>query len=146
MLGFSPITIDNINSIINQNTNLHESDAYLIAIKEFLQGEMKIPIDVIESFKICRVFPPATKPMGWQKLYAEFENTSQTDLILNFAKFLRPGNQVSIYVPGRLQPRFSAVNTLAHEYRKGPVPHKTRVKYGISDFVLLVKPKSHPHL
>ena len=43
--------------------------------------------------------------------------------------------------PHSLYPRFRSINTIAHSYRNGTVRHKTKVRYGISDFVLLVKPK-----
>ena len=147
ILCFSPISPVDIKSIMNQNPSLLENEAYIIAIQDFLHLEMKIPVDLINNLKICRVFPPISKPTDFTSLYAEFTNTSNADLILNFARYLQPGKQVNINVPARLQPRFAAVNSLAFEYRKGPTKeYKTRVKYGLSDFVLLTKPRhgSHP--
>ena len=106
---------------------------------------MKVPSETIDTLDIVRVFPPARTPVEWNMLYAEFADISHSDLILSFARHLQPGKQVSLYVPARLQPRFSAVNSLAHEFRTGPKQCKTRVEYGISEFILLIKPKHGSH-
>ena len=143
IVGFSPITIDDIRFLKDQNPALDDAGAMSESIKEFLKDEMKVPTYVTDKFVIKRVFPPARPPpTGWNTLYAEFTDLVTTDTIFQFARNLRPGRNVSIYVPHSLHHRFTAVNSIAHEYRNGPVKHKTRVKYGYSDFVLLVKPKN----
>ena len=103
---------------------------------------MKIPLESVNAFKITRVFPPAIKPTGWNTLYAEFESSAATEFIQQFARFLQPGKQINIYVPQKLQMRFRAINSLAHSFRKGSLQHKNRVRYGIDDFTLLVRPKT----
>ena len=90
---------------------------------------------------IKRVFHPVKQPSGWNTLYAEFENTFESDLVNQHVRNLQPGKILCIYVPHSLYPRFRAVNEIAHSYRTGPVPHQTKVRYGISDFILLAKPK-----
>ena len=47
-------------------------------------------------------------------------------------------------MPHGLFPRFSAIRNIAHSYRNGDIKHKTKIKYGVEDFLLLVKPKNQP--
>ena len=112
------------------------------AIIEFLNGEMKIPSYITDKITITKVFTPASQPTNWNKLYAEFSDTSTVELINQYVVNLVPGVSVSIYVPNSLFPRYCAVRDLEYSFRNGPVKHKTRIKYGISDFVLLVKPRN----
>jgi hypothetical protein len=144
ILGFSPITIDDIN-YLKEHHSIADNDYVMnLSIQEFLHYEMKIPSSITSKLAIKRVFPPAKQHTGWTTLYAEFQDTATTDLIQGYVTNLLPGKTVSIYVPHSLQPRFRAVNNIAHGLRNGTVKHKTKVKYGASDFVLLVKPKGQP--
>ena len=141
ILGFSPINLEDVNEMMAAN-NISLSEAMVRCIKDYMDLEMKIPLETINKQVIIRTFPPARQPDGWNFLYAEFECPSSSSLVQQYARHLQPGKQVSLYVPQCLQPRFSAVNSLAHKYRTGETKHKTRVKYGIDDFTLLVKPRS----
>ena len=140
ILGFSPITIDNV--LPDGATEPLNIDA-ASSIRDFLHFEMNIPREIVDKFKILKVFPPANKPTGWDQLYAEFDSPAATDLILQYACYLKAGKQINLYVPQKLQWRFRAVNSLAYSYRKGPQGYKTRFKYGIDDFCLLIKPRSN---
>ena len=102
---------------------------------------MKIPKYVVDTITIRRVFPPAKQTIGWNTLYAEFDDSSTVDLINQYLTNLLPGRKVDIYVPNGLFPRYRTIRDIEHSYRKGEVQHKTKIKYGISDFVLIVKPK-----
>ena len=141
ILGFSPITIDDISFLKAKQSISDDSEAMTLSIIEFLNDEMKIPKYITDTLIIKRVFTPAKQPVGWKMLYAEFQNSASTDLINQYVRNLVPGRTVSIYVPHSLFPRFSAIRDLEHSYRNGDIRHKTRIKYGISDFVLLVKPR-----
>ena len=140
ILGFSPITSNDISYMKNQNSLENDDEARALSIIEFLNAEMKVPSSITDKIVIKRTFPPASKPVGWSTLYAEFD-TNTTEIVHQYARNLLPGKQLSIYVPQSLQPRFRMVNDVAHRYRLGSVKHKTRVKYGVSDFVLYVKPR-----
>ena len=141
VLGFSPITIEDINYLKEQNSISDNFQAMVTSIREFLHFEMKIPTSITDRLVFNRIFPPANQPTGWNTLYAEFQNFSCSELIQQYVTNLLPGKQVSMYVPHSLQPRLKAIGNIAHSYRNGEVKHKTKIKYGTSDFVLLVKPR-----
>ena len=141
ILGFSPIKPEDITFLKEKNSIDDDIEAMKAAVVEFLTLEMKIPNSVTDKMVITRVFPPAKQPTGWSTLYAEFEDPSLPDLINQYVTSLLPGRSVSIYVPHSLWPRFQVINNVAHGYRNGPVKHKTKIKYGLTDFVLLVKPR-----
>lgn len=142
VLGFSPITLDDIEFLKNKKAISDDNDAMKAAIIEFLNDEMKIPSAITDKISITKVFTPASQPSNWNNLYAEFSDTSTVELINQYVSVLRPGISVSIYVPNSLFPRFCAVRDLEYSFRNGAVKHKTRIKYGVSDFVLLVKPRN----
>ena len=141
ILGFAPITIDDINYLKAHHPITDDSEAMTFSILEFMNMEMKVPKHVTDNLVIKRVFPPARQPDGWKTLYAEFQDISTANLINQYVLNLQPGKTVSIYVPHCLFPRFSAIRDIEHSYRNGEIKHKTRIKYGTSDFVLLVKPR-----
>ena len=141
ILGFSPITMDDINYLKAQNSITDDDKAMKISILEFLNWEMKVPRSVTDTLIIKRIFPPAKQPTGWTTLYAEFHEASTADLLNQYVRNLLHGKSVSIYVPHSLFPRYSAVRDIEHSYRNGVIKHKTKIKYGPSDFILLVKPR-----
>ena len=140
VLGFSPITPSDITFLKKQNRLDNDEEARALSIIEFLNDEMKVPTSITDKITIKRTFPPASRLNGWSTLYAEFD-ANTIDIVHQYARNLQPGKQLSIYVPHSLQPRFRMVNDIAHRYRLGNVKHKTRVKYGVADFVLYVKPR-----
>ena len=141
ILGFSPITQDDIAYLKTQHSVDDDKQAMILSIVEFLNCEMKIPRTTTDQIVIMKVSPPERQPIGWTTLYAEFQDSSITDLINQYVRNLQPGKNLSIYVPDSLIPRYHAVRDIAHGYRNGSVKHKTKIKYGASDFVLLVRPK-----
>ena len=141
ILGFSPIKAEDISFLKDRNLVDDEQEAMKMAILEFLVYEMKVPKSITDNIVLKKVFPPAKQPTGWSTLYAEFADYSDSDLVNQYATNLLPGRSLSIYVPHSLWPRFQVLNNIAHGYRNGPIKHKTKIKYGLTDFVLLVKPK-----
>ena len=141
ILGFSPITPDDISYLKAQHNMNDNTEAMSVAIFKFLNCKMKVPKSFTDQLITKRIFPPSRHPTDWKTLYVEFEDTSITDLIKQYVTNLLPGKSVSIYVPHSLFPRFSAVRDIEHSYRNGDIKHKTKVKYGPADFALLVKPR-----
>ena len=141
ILGFSPITRDDISYLKTQHSVDDDNQAMILSIVEFLNCEMKIPRTTTDQIVFKKVFHPEKQPIGWTTLYAEFQDSSVPDLINQYVRNLLPGKTLSIYVPDSLIPRYHAVRDIAHGYRNGAVKHKTKIRYGASDFVLLVKPK-----
>ena len=140
VLGFSPIDERDISSLQERLQIVDEMKARDIAIREFLIYEMNIPRHISEALSIVKTFTPARNPSGWTTLYAEFKDTSAVDLINQYVINLKHGNSVNLYVPHSLYPRFRTINSLAHAYCNGDIKHKTKVRYGTTDFVLLIKP------
>ena len=145
ILGFSPIVQDDIDFLKKKHSVEDIHQAMKLAVIEFLNDEMKVPKSVTDKLSIKRIFPPAKQLTGWKTLYTEFNDISTSELINQYVTNLQPGKSVSIYVPHSLYPRFSAIRDLEHSYRHGDIRHKTKVKYGTSDFVLLVKPRDTVH-
>ena len=142
VLGFSPINTEDISYLMKKHSIADDQEAMKLAIIEFLNLEMKVPTAFTDQLSIKRVFPPARQSSGWKILYAEFQDSSCTDVINQYVTNLQPGRSVNIYVPHSLFPRFSSIRDIEHSYRNGDIKHKTRIKYGVSDFVLLVKPRN----
>ena len=141
VLGFSPITPEDISYLKGQHAVDEDAKAKQLSIMEFLRCEMKVPTAILDTINIVRVFPPARDPTGWKTLYAEFQDSTTADLINQYVRNLVPGRTVSIYVSHSLFPRYAAIRDIEHSYRNGDIKHKTRIKYGTSDFVLLIKPR-----
>ena len=139
----SPTRHDDINYLKLQNSIEDDAQAMNASILEFLTLEMKVPKSVTDNLVLRSVFPPAKpSPEGWSTLYTEFQDISSAELIQQYVRNLLPGKTVSIYVPHSLHPRYSAIGNIAHEYRNGEIKHKTKIKYGTTDIVLVVKPKN----
>ena len=108
------------------------------AVIEYIDSELKchnIP-------NIVSVFPPANTPE-----YDRIEDKAAASHVSSFARVIRkPDHQVSIYVPRSFQSRFRAFNDHARSLRTAPGLSpgdvKTKVKYGLNDFVLLSKPRN----
>ena len=94
-----------------------------------------------QSLVILRTFRPVKVDLEKNVLYAEFSDSFSTNIINQYVTKLRPGQSVTMYVPHSLYHRYRAVCEIAHSYRHGEVKHKTKIKYGISDFMLMVKPR-----
>ena len=143
VLGFSPIPNDHIDYLKEQYSIVDDFEAKKTAIQEFLEFEMKIPRSSIEKFSMRRIFPPA-KQVNSKTLYVEFSDVSTTEHIQQFVTHLNPGVQLSIYIPHALYPRYRAVRDIANSLRfptDGSEKLKYKIKWGLSDFVLLTKSK-----
>ena len=139
--GFSPITASDVEQIKANSTNINHEEALNLAVRRFLCIEMNISESISNSLSIEKIFPPANKA-DWNTLYVVFKDPLTIELLNQYVKFLKPGKSLSIYVPHSLYPRFSAISNIAHSYRNSEIKHKTKIKYGINDFELLVKPKN----
>ena len=140
ILGFSPITPDDISYLKAQNNMNDNTEAMSVAIIEFLNCEMKVPKSFTDQLIMKRIFPPSRHPTDWKTLYVEFEDTSITDLINQYVTNLLPGKSVSIYVPHSLFPGFSGVHDIEHSYRM--VISSTKPKSSMGQLTaLLVKPR-----
>ena len=128
--------------LLKSEYGLSEEDAMKRSVLDFLADEMNVPERICQSLTIRRVFPPSKDPNNWSTLYAEFQDPFTVELLNQYVRHLKPGKSLSLYVPHSLYPRFSAICDIAHSYRNGETKFKTKIKYGPSDFSLLVKPRN----
>ena len=103
---------------------------------------MGIPDQMAGMLDIRRTFISFTDEHKYSLLYVEFTCVNSTDFIQQFARNLKAGRIMTIYVPGELKKRYSLFHKLAFQYRNSSNKHKTRIMYGDTDFVLLVKPRN----
>ena len=125
-------------------TVTNDEEAMLSAVHEYLKCEMRFNLQDLPN--IVKIFPPANTPV-YDRLYVEFESEHSAEYVASFARFLRKSDrQVSIYVPGYFQARFRAFNNQALVIRTAPGLNrgdiKTKVKYGLDDFRLMMKPRN----
>ena len=139
-IGFSPIRKVDLDYLKVQHSITDDYEAMKASILEFLDCEMKVPHNIINSIVIRKIFTPA-KQTEWDHLFVEFSDISTAELMYNYARNLRHGLSIFIYVPHCLHPRRTAINNIAYGYRNGTIKHNSKVKYGASDFVLFIKEK-----
>ena len=119
-----------------------DDQAMKAAAIEYIECELKcknIP-------NIVTVFPPANNP-DYDRLYVEFEDEVAASHVSSYSRVIRkPDHQVSLYVPRNFQPRFRAYNEQARLLRTAPGLSpgdvKTKLKYGLNDFILLSKSRN----
>lgn len=141
VIKFSPITKERIEYLKEQHDITDDKEAMKTSIFEFLEYEMKVPSHIINNIVITRIFPPAKQPNNWNYLYAEFSDIATVDLLFTFVMNLGPGINIDIYIPHSLHTRSLAVGQIAFDYRNGSIKHKTKIRYGPTDFTLSIKEK-----
>ena len=140
IVGFSPITRKDLEFLKSKHSIENDREAMIYAIQEFLDCEMKVPFHIIKQLNIVRVFPPANQ-LDFNKLYAEFGNIQSANLVFSYARNLKPGTSVFLYIPHQFYRRFKDIDTEAYNLRNGEEKWKTKIKFGTSDLILLKKPK-----
>jgi intergrase/recombinase len=141
IVGFSPITRKDLEWLKTEHSIENDREAMLYAIKEFLDCEMKVPVHIIRQLNIVRVFAPAHQ-IDFNKLYAEFGDIQSANLVFSYARNLKPGMSVFLYIPHQFYRRFKDIDTEAYNLRNGEEKWKTKIKFGTSDLILLKKPKT----
>ena len=142
ILGFSPITPDDISYLKAQNNMNDNTEAMSVAIIEFLNCEMKVPKSFTDQLIMKRIFPPSRHPTEWKTLYVEFEEESSVHYIYSYVRNLCKGINLHIYIPHSFFDRFEAIDSIAYKIRKGPGDFKTRIQYGTNDLILYKKSPS----
>jgi hypothetical protein len=141
IVGFSRITRDDLEWIKTEHSIDNDNDALIYAINEFLDCEMKVPLHIIRQLKIVKVFPPAHR-LDFTRLYAEFSDIQSANLVFSYARNLKPGTSVFLYVPHQFYKRFQDVDNEAYKLRNSDEKWKTKIKFGSTDLILLKKPRN----
>ena len=111
-----------------------ETEARILAVKEFLKCEMKVSGEVFDEMHVEQIFPPANE--NWNKLYIKFASESSVHTLYKYTRHLRSNQRLVPYIPKQFYPRYKAMESLAYTLRHGEIKYRTRVKMGISDLVL----------
>ena len=138
-LGFGPVLRNDVLNHMKQLSITYEQ-ALASSVCSFLNTEMDIPADIVRNLVIVKAFYSLNDESNSCMLFAEFDQPSSIELVQQYARNLKKGRKMSLYVPSEFKRSFSLYNKLAYEYRNGEIRHKTRLMYGENDFVLLVKP------
>ena len=144
VIGFSPIEPRMLDIQMNSYGAKDLQEAMLLEVKSYLKCELKIPPSSIEKLDFVRIFPPAKQ--DWKVLYVEFGNDQQVETIFSYTKnILKKDHRVLRWIPKQMYERFRAVESLAYNLRQEQ-GLKTRVKIGITDFILSTRdPKLFSH-
>ena len=143
VIGFSPIEPRMLDMQMNSYGAKDMQEAMLLEVKSYLKCELKIPPSTIQTLDFVRIFPPAKQ--DWKVLYVEFGHEQQVETIFSYTKnILKKDHRVLRWVPKQMYERFRAVENLAYNLRqeKGL---KTRVKIGITDFILSTRDPKLPY-
>ena len=141
IVGFSRISREDLEWIKTEHSIDNNDDALIYAIREFLDCEMKVPVHIIRQLKIVKVFPPAHQ-LDFTRLYAEFGDIQSANLVFSYARNLKPGTSVFLYVPHQFYKRFQDVDNEAYKLRNSDEKWKTKIKFGSTDLILLKKPRN----
>ena len=154
-VGFRPITLGQVNRIINDPINnikdLPEDDAkkaaLRIAVNDFLGYELNMPQHEIEALELKRIFFP--KDPASRTLYIELKNEADRSNIFRRAKYIKKHTDskdnasIEKYIPPQLYNRYSALERYCHALRTNRSnPLATNIRLGNDDFEL--RTRLHP--
>ena len=142
IVGFSPIEPRMLDMQMKSYGARDIEEAKLMEIKSYLKCEMKILPSIIEQLNIVRIFPPAKE--NWNVLYVEFGSDKEVDIVFNHTRAItKTDHRVIRWTPKQMFDRYRAVQTMAYNIRKTE-GLKTRVKIGVSDFLLCTRSPTSP--
>ena len=143
-LGFAPIEKHDLLRVGRKENLISEQDIMKHAIIDFLRGEMNIRN--INVSDIVKVFPQAGIPeQQCNRLYAQFKAQHNISTVYRHVSKLRTKeHRVVLYAPYTHQEQLRYLGDLAMKYRNPSGPgtdkYRTRMKYGLRDLYLQIKP------
>ena len=103
-----------------------ETEARIMAAKEFLWCEMKVSGKVFDRMEVVKIFPTARD--NWNTLYLEFASESSVQIIYKNSRHLKRHQRLVSYIPKQLYTRFQGLEETAYNLRHSSIKYKTRVK------------------
>ena len=110
-----------------------EEEEKTLAVREFLDLELKMTKAEIDVMEIERIFAPAKENPKY--LYVTFRYESSVKKILEKTRFLRKESRVFMYVPKQFYERFVKLRSFEYSLRTKE-KCQTRVKMGTRDLQL----------
>ena len=133
-IGFQSIYPEDVDRQVILYGAKDETEARLLAVKEFLKCEMTVSGAVFDKMEVEKIFPPAKE--DWDMLYVKFASESSVHTIYKYSRHLKHKQRLVPYIPKHFFPRYKGLESLAYNLRHSESKFKTRVKMGISDLVL----------
>ena len=143
-LGFAPIEKRDLLKISRTKNISDEQEIMKHAVVEFLKLEMSIKSVGVTD--IVKVFPQAgIAEEKCNRLYAQFKHQHIISTVYNHVSLLRTKeHRVVLYAPHTHQEQLRYLGDLANKYRnpvdKSAEKVRTRIKYGLHDLYLQIKP------
>ena len=146
-LGLSPIDKHDVNRFMKaEHGGLSIEEAKVAAVKEFVEMEMRMKPETVETVmrEVERIFEP--KKDEWNTLYVQFSSEAAAEEVLRHTTYMKKGKaagRVQHYVPRALYARYRALEKRAAEMRQESNKSiSTRVTFQEQDFKLLWRPKN----
>ena len=112
----------------------NEAEAFLVAVKEFVVGEMKVGEEAFDEMEMEKVFAPARE--AWNTLYIKFASESSVHKLYSYTRNMKTNLRLVPYIPKQFYHRYKDLESMAYNLRHSESKYKTRVKMGTSDLVL----------
>ena len=114
-----------------------------LAAIEYLRDEMKISVETLLRMEIVRIWKPAKlNQKSFNMIWIEFAHESSVFTCYGNTFRLKPNHRLIMYTPRQFYNRVKHVVNLAYNLRNGDQNLKTRIKFGISDILLLTRPNN----
>ena len=110
-----------------------EEEEKVLAVKEFLNLELKFDKNELDLMEIERIFAPAKGDL--QCLYVTFKYESSVRKIFEKTRYMRRGSRILMYVPKQFYNRFDKLRTFEYNLRMQE-KCQTRIKMGYRDLLL----------
>ena len=110
-----------------------EEEEKFLAVKEYLQLEIKLSRKTIDQMEIERIFTPARDNPEW--LYVTFRYESSVSKVFEKTRIMRKESRILTYIPKEFRSRFEAIRDLGNIIRLEE-KCKTRIKMGYMDLQL----------
>ena len=110
-----------------------EEEEKFLAVKEYLQLEIKLSSKTIDQMEIERIFAPFRDNPEW--LYVTFRYESSVNKIFEKTRIMRKESRIMTYIPKEYRSRFEAIRDLGNNIRFEE-KCKTRIKMGYTDLQL----------
>ena len=112
-----------------------EEEEKLLAVREYLELELKISRSTVEKMKIEKIFPPASAKDDHLWLYVTFESEASVQKIYEKTRIMRKESRILTYIPKEFHNRFGAIREIGDTIRSEE-KFKTRIKMGFTDLQL----------
>ena len=144
-LGFSPISENDIKTVMEENNITDRKEGLVATIKDFLLLEMGMPLEESNQLKMNKIFRPheATDSQS-EKIFVEFQEDNMPGVIFKYVRKMNKNSSIHIYIPPAFQARAADLEKCAYNLRHSEPTYNTKIRWGACDLLLERKLKSNP--